>query len=80
MDKLRDFARPPQVENLINAEAGLLTCSVRAAFPPLFGSDHNDCTNIKELTAARTVRDLHPIPFSSQPSKTSSCEPLLLQM
>ena len=35
MDKFRDFARPPQVENLINAEAGLLTCSVRAAFPPL---------------------------------------------
>ena len=25
MDKFRDFARPPQVENLINAEAGLLT-------------------------------------------------------
>ena len=25
MDKFRDFARPPQVENLLNAEAGLLT-------------------------------------------------------
>ena len=35
MDKFCDFARPPQAENLINAEAGLLTCSVRAAFPPL---------------------------------------------
>ena len=25
MDKFRDFARPPQVENQLNAEAGLLT-------------------------------------------------------
>ena len=33
--QIRDFARPPQVENHLNAEAGLLTCFRSSGLPTI---------------------------------------------
>lgn len=63
VEKFRDFAHPSQVENLKIAEAGLLTCFVRAAFPPLFGSDHSIARTFRNLQQRGLSRIYTRFPF-----------------
>ena len=51
--------------------AGLLTRSRPDAFPTPRGSVAEDIRNSRSITAAGTVRDLHPIPFSFRPPQGS---------